>query len=60
LGPGLSEIISNFEEKVKDMNLDDEDLKVYLYSDRGVGCLYETITNVAPLNNLETAVTLEH
>jgi hypothetical protein len=37
-----------------------EDVSVYLNSDIGVGCLYETITNVAPLNNLVTAVNLEH
>jgi hypothetical protein len=45
---------------VKDLNFEDEDIKVYLNSDRGEGCLYETITNVAPLNNLVTAVNLEH
>ena len=47
---------------MKDFNLEDEDedenVRVYLYSERGEGCLYETITNVAPINNLEAAVNL--
>ena len=59
---GLSENIAKFKEKVKDFNLEDEDedenVRVYLNSIIGEEFQYQTITNVAPINNLEAAVNL--
>ena len=47
---------------MKDFNLEDEDedenVRVYLNSIIGEGFQYQTITNVAPINNLEAAVNL--
>jgi hypothetical protein len=58
LGPGLSKNIAKFDEKVKDLNFDAEDIRLFLKSDRGEGCLYETITYVASLNNQEEVINL--
>jgi hypothetical protein len=46
---------------VKALNFEDEDVRVSLSSKKiGEGCPYKTITNVAPINNLVTTVSLEH
>jgi hypothetical protein len=43
---------------VKELNFDKEDVKVLLYTYIGQGSQYKTITNLAPINNLEAAVNL--
>ena len=45
---------------MKALNIEDKDVKVSLETYIGQGFQYETITNVAPINNQVTSVSLEH
>ena len=60
LGPSFSENIAKFKEKVKALNYGDKDIMVSFKTYIGQGFQYETITNVAPINNQVTKVSLEH
>ena len=59
LGPEFTEKVNKFNEKIKDIVQNIEDVEVSVNIELGTGCQYETIKNVCPLNE-ENPVNLEH